>query len=179
MKDYIEAANSTKGDKFHGQMVGMFYFLNAAREFIEAANHLDAIKKTLFYGKKLYKIDEGFTWGGVNLAGYTDAIHPDIFHAIIGVATEAGEMMEALVKTIEGVAAGEVTAIDEVNLKEESGDVLWYLAVLFKRIETDFGAEAKRNIAKLMLRYPAGFSQENALVRDIAAERKLLESEPA
>ena len=178
MQDFINAAVSTKSDTFHGEMVGYFYFMQAMRDFIEAANHLDHIKKTLFYGRKLYNVETNHRWG-VDLKPIGDVIHPDIIHAIVGVATEAGEQCEALLKAIEAIGNGEASSIDTVNLKEESGDILWYLALLFNRIETDFGTEAKRVIAKLMLRYPDGFSQENALVRDIAAERALLEKEPA
>lgn len=180
MKDYIDAALTTKSDAWHGQMVGMIYFQHALREFIDAANHLDAIKKTLFYGKKLYQIAENHTWGGVNLEGIVETIPADIIHAIVGLSTETGELCEALLEAINGAVMGKgVTALDTTNLKEESGDLLWYLAVMFKELETDFGTEGKRNIAKLMKRFPNGFTQDNALVRDLIAERATLEGAAA
>jgi NTP pyrophosphatase (non-canonical NTP hydrolase) len=178
MQDYIKAALTTKSDDFHGKLVGYFYFVQALRDFVDAARHLDAIKKTLFYGRKLYKIETNHNWG-VDLAQLPTAIHPDIIHAIVGIATEAGEMVEALLKAIEDIAHGRASALDEVNLKEESGDILWYFAILFHRIGTTFGVEARRNIAKLMLRFPDGFTDENALVRDLIAERNLLERDAA
>ena len=179
MKDYIDAALTTKGGQFHGKRIGLMFFIAALRDFVHAANHLDNIKKTLFYGRKLGKLDESFEWGGVNLDLVKEAIHPDIIHGIIGGATETGEQCEALVKALDDMMQGRAVTFDEVNLKEECGDQLWYLAILLARLGTDFTTEAKRNIAKLMLRFPAGFTEQNALVRDIAAERALLESEVA
>lgn len=176
MQDYIDAAQSTKGGEFHGERVGLMYFITALRDFVDAANHLDAIKKTLFYGRKLYKIDEGHKWGGVNLGLVADTIHPDIIHGIVGVATESAELCEAVLKALDDMMQGRAADFDEVNLKEEGGDLLWYLAILFSQLGTDFTTEARRNIAKLMLRYPDGFSEQNALVRDLKAERQLLET---
>jgi NTP pyrophosphatase (non-canonical NTP hydrolase) len=175
MKDYIDAALSTKGGDFHGEQVGVMYFIQALRDFVDAAHHLDAIKKTLFYGKPLYKLG-GHKFGGVNLSLITDDIKPDIIHGIIGGATETGEMVEALLRALEGMLMGEAVTLDETNLKEETGDQLWYLAILLAALGTDFTTEGKRNIAKLMVRFPAGFTDANALVRDLKAERALLES---
>ena len=45
MQDYIDAAQATKSDKFYGDRVGLFYFIRALKDHIDAANHLDAIKK--------------------------------------------------------------------------------------------------------------------------------------
>jgi NTP pyrophosphatase (non-canonical NTP hydrolase) len=176
VKDYIEAALSTKGGEFHGQRVGLMYLIAALRDFVDAANHLDQIKKALFYGRKLYNVQENHAWGGVNLDLVKDAIDPDIIHGIIGCATESGEMADALLKALDDMMQGRAFAFDEVNLKEEGGDQLWYLAILFAALDTDFLTEARRNIAKLMLRYPNGFSEQNALVRDLKAERELLET---
>ena len=179
MQDYIDAAQATKSDKFYGERVGLFYFIRALKDAIDAANHLDAIKKSLFYGKPLYNVPEGHDWGGVNLAKIADSIHPDIIHAIVGGITETAEMGEALVKALEDILHARGDGIDETNLKEEAGDQLWYLAVLLKALDTTFTAEGRRNIAKLMKRFPDGFSEDNALVRDIAAERRILEGEAA
>lgn len=179
MKEFIDAALTTKSDQFYGERVGLFYFIQALRDVIQAANHLDKIKKTLFYGKPLYNVAENHTWGGVNLARVTDEIPPDVIHAIVGGITETAEMAEAMVKAIEGILHGKPSTLDAVNLKEEAGDQLWYLAILFNAIGTDFTTEGRRVIAKLMKRFPDGFSENNALVRDLIAERKVLEGEVA
>jgi NTP pyrophosphatase (non-canonical NTP hydrolase) len=177
VKDYVQVATQTNSGQYHGQMVGLIYFIQACKDFVEAANHLDAIKKTLFYGRKLYNIETNFNWGGVNLDGIQGSVPPDVMHAVVGIATEAGELIQNVLDAINGVVMGRSKEVDVVNLKEESGDVLWYLALLFKALDTDFETEGRRNLAKLLLRYPDGFTQHNALTRDIQAERTLLEQE--
>ena len=64
---------------------------------------------------------------------------------------------------------------DEVNLKEEAGDLLWYLAMLFRELDTDFTEVATTNINKLKARFPEKFTEEKAYVRDLITERKILE----
>jgi len=52
-----------------------------------------------------------------------NAIHPDLSHAIFGITTESCEFLEGLIK------ASDVFFADKVNLKEELGDICWYLAI--------------------------------------------------
>ena len=65
--------------------------------------------------------------------------------------------------------------LDMVNVKEEAGDILWYLAVLFDEIGTDFESEMKRVIKKLQKRFPDKFTESGAYERDIKSEREILE----
>lgn len=55
----------------------------------------------------------------------SDAIHPDLVHAIFGIVTEAAEFME-------GVDGRDTFFADRVNLKEEIGDICWYLGIAQK-----------------------------------------------
>jgi len=66
----------------------------------------------------------------------------------LGVGGEAGEVQEIIKK---GHRPGK--EIDIPHLKEEIGDVLWYLAVLADFYGLDFGEIAMENIAKLQKRY--------------------------
>ena len=66
--------------------------------------------------------------------------------------------------------------LDLVNVKEEAGDMLWYIALLFDELGTDFPTEMERVINKLAVRYPDKFSSDSALVRNLKAERDVLES---
>lgn len=97
---------------------------------------------------------------------------PRVLHAAIGLVTESGELIDALKKSI---FYGR--EIDMTNVKEEAGDILWYLAILFDAIGTDFTTEQKRVIEKLKTRFPEKFTEEAAYNRDLVAERKVLESE--
>lgn len=101
-------------------------------------------------------------------------VDPRILHASIGFVTEAGEFQDALKKTL---FYGE--DLDLTNLKEELGDMLWYMAIAMDALGTDFEDEQDRVIRKLKKRFPSKF--ENALAeevnRDRKAERKILETE--
>lgn len=93
-----------------------------------------------------------------------------LLHAGIGIATESGEFLDALKKH---VFYGK--DLDRVNLKEELGDLLWYIAIAMDELGTDFNTEQLRNIAKLSARYPEKFTREAAEFRDLLKERQILE----
>lgn len=94
-----------------------------------------------------------------------------LLHAALGMQTETAEFSDALKKSI---FYGK--PLDVVNLKEEIGDLFWYLAIAVDELGTTFDAEMSRVINKLKLRYPNKFTSEDALNRDLKAERDLLES---
>lgn len=95
-----------------------------------------------------------------------------LLHAAIGLATESGELLDALKKTI---FYGK--ELDHVNVKEELGDLLWYIAVAMDELGTDFETEMERNIAKLQSRYPEKFTEVHAEERDLVREREILEQD--
>jgi NTP pyrophosphatase (non-canonical NTP hydrolase) len=97
-------------------------------------------------------------------------INPRVLHAAIGCVTESGEMIDAIKK-----AMFYGKNLDVVNIKEEAGDILWYLAILFDALDTNFETEMKRVIQKLQVRFPEKFTEENAEVRDLDKERSVLE----
>jgi NTP pyrophosphatase (non-canonical NTP hydrolase) len=87
---------------------------------------------------------------------------------VLGVATESAEMCEALKPSLDG------QDFDALNMKEESGDVLWYLAVMFDALATSFPVEMTRVIAKLRTRFSDKFTEDAANNRDLFAERDTL-----
>lgn len=94
-----------------------------------------------------------------------------LLHAGIGLATEAGELLDALKKHI---FYGK--PLDVVNIKEEVGDLFWYLAVGCDEIDGDFEDIMETNIAKLKARYGEKFSEHRATNRDLNTEREILET---
>ena len=94
-----------------------------------------------------------------------------ILHAAIGLATEAGEVQDALKKHL---FYGK--PLDKVNLAEEMGDIFWYMAILSDALGVGFDDIQTKNIAKLKARYGDKFTAAAALNRDLDAERKILES---
>lgn len=94
----------------------------------------------------------------------------DLLHASMGLVTEAGEFQDMLKKHF---FYGK--PLDEVNLKEEIGDLLWYCAIALEALGTDFESVMQTNIDKLRARYPQEFTEELAENRDLAKERDILE----
>lgn len=81
--------------------------------------------------------------------------------AALGLAGEAGEFAN-LVKKM--TAHGH--PFDPASLKDELGDVLWYLAEAATAAGLDLNEIAQENVDKLLKRYPEGFSQENSVNRE-------------
>jgi hypothetical protein len=98
-----------------------------------------------------------------------------LLHAALGGFTEDAELLEAIKKSFE---TGE--PLDMANLKEEFGDSGWYRelgldAIGATREEVD-ALNVKKLTDKMKGRYKTGsFSNEQAVNRDTAAERELLE----
>ncbi len=91
-------------------------------------------------------------------------------HMVTGMVTESAEIADAYKKHF---AYGK--ELDLVNVKEELGDLLWYIVGLCTMHNWDPKDIMANNIAKLRARYPEKFNQEQALNRDLNAERNILE----
>jgi len=94
-----------------------------------------------------------------------------LLHAAMGMQTEAGEFTDALKKHF---FCGK--ELDRVNLVEELGDQLWYIAVAIDALDSTMEEVMDKVIRKLAVRYPEKFTDINAIERDLDAERKELET---
>jgi NTP pyrophosphatase (non-canonical NTP hydrolase) len=93
-----------------------------------------------------------------------------MLHASMGLATEAGEFVDAMKKWLfYGKDPG------RANLEEELGDILWYVALAADELGVTFEDLMKKNDAKLEARYGPAFSEEKAINRDLKKELKVLE----
>lgn len=173
--DYQTEAQRTKSTKFYGSQVGFAVFRRRLDAAIMALQALDEVKKQLFYGK----FSPGLTEHGImtNCLGLDlPAVHADdkkaidLLHGIIGKATEAGEMLEALFS-----AVIEHKPMDRTNIIEEVGDGHWYDAIILEAVSGNFADTQRINIAKLRARFPEKFSETKAIIRDIPHERTVLE----
>lgn len=154
----------------------------AMKAYVAAGNMLDDIKKNVFYGKEInpekwsYQLQElklaeqkiPAVLGEQSVAGID--INPRLFHAIIGIATESTELVEAVLKSIETGFD-----IDNVNVQEELGDLNWYQAIAIDASNADWDQILETNIAKLKHRYPEKFTADKAINRDLHIERNILE----
>lgn len=95
-----------------------------------------------------------------------------LFHFFVGIATESGELLDAIKKSI---VYGK--PLDKVNLKEELGDVMWYVARACATLGVTLEEVMETNIKKLAARYPDGFTEHAALVRNLDTERQILEKD--
>jgi len=75
-----------------------------------------------------------------------------ILHATIGIASEAGEVADVVKKSL-----FYNRKLDKEKLKEEIGDLLWYIALCITGIDSSFEEIMEQNIAKLKARYPEQF----------------------
>jgi NTP pyrophosphatase (non-canonical NTP hydrolase) len=99
-----------------------------------------------------------------------------LFHYLVGLSTESGELLDAIKKSI---VYGK--PLDKVNLIEELGDACWYIARACETLNISMEEVMEININKLKKRYGEKFSEAAALNRDLTGERAVLEqsSEPA
>jgi len=95
----------------------------------------------------------------------------DNLHMVLGMVTESAELADVYKKNL-----AYKKDIDIVNVKEEIGDLLWYVVNFCTINKLDIGEILATNIAKLQLRYPERFEEHMAINRDITKERELLEN---
>ena len=174
MEDYIKLAQRTENKdndgiaaRLEAQVDKVFPALNKA---ILALQELDyTVKKECFYGKppkyyeaELFKKDPE----KVSVLHKKDFIR--LLHGFMGIATEAGEGLEALANYYNS------KNLDKVNVGEELGDVFWYSAIIADECETTFSKEQKKNIAKLASRHGEAFSDVKVMERNLEKERAIL-----
>lgn len=153
--------------------------------FVTVSEMLDCLKKKIYY-KNSKKYNEKFTDLARSLTYFSSSIDrhhsepvheevlegvdPRVFHAIIGIATESGELVSALQSNING------HELDGVNVCEEWGDASWYgIGILHDALGVDPVETLRRNIAKLAARYPEKYTDEAAEHRNLDTERQILE----
>lgn len=170
--DYVAETDVTASDVWGGDNASADLLLADLRVFVEAAKRLDQHKKVLF--RKRSNEEAGlppFDYTVKSPVSFYFMRHEsELLHGIVGVATEAGELAEIAVKKLEYPSPADIT-----NVREEIGDVLWYLARLIRFAGTTFLAEMVRNIAKLRNRHGSKFNAERDANRDLSAERAVLE----
>lgn len=165
-KTYIGHVANLASDKYHTNVVPEYeldYMLRAAKAVTQWA---DLVKRGLFYGT-----DVPLRGSPSATSVKHDPKLADLVHGVVGLFTEAGELIEHLHDVLTGKKE-----LDRVNLIEEMGDAHWYLALLHKFNGTTPSQTWDINIAKLRQRFPDKFTQEAAQheARDLYAEREVL-----
>jgi NTP pyrophosphatase (non-canonical NTP hydrolase) len=91
-------------------------------------------------------------------------------HMVLGIVTEAAELADVFKKSL-----AYNKEIDWTNVREEFGDLMWYIANFCKSHDFDLEEILGTNIAKLKARYPDKFTEEKANNRHLDVERQVLE----
>lgn len=88
------------------------------------------------------------------------AFHPEktkIIYPALGLGSEAGEVLGKIKKWIRGDDGdAEMSMERKDKIKDELGDVLWYVAVLSHDLGYELGDIAKLNVVKLQSRKERG-----------------------
>ena len=95
------------------------------------------------------------TWSPVN--------NDDVLHCIMGLSTESNELLDNLKKHM---FYGR--ELDMQNIKEELGDIEFYLSILYDTIGYSQSEARRDNQMKLKKRYPDKF--KDVVVRDVDTE---------
>lgn len=80
-------------------------------------------------------------------------------HALHGMSGEVGEIHSLYQKSYQG------HDVVFAHLKNELGDLLWFIAEYCTAMDWKLEDVAIKNIAKLKARYPEGFSEDKSLHR--------------
>lgn len=159
---------SQKFDEIRGRIAGRDNALvNTLEAFSAVAETLDVNKKQIFYGKG-YVEETGSVTALPAISD--DAIR--VLHAIIGIATEAGELVDAFLKYVRGEMSWEAFC---TNMMEEGGDIEWYQALLRDVTGIIEAIEKNANNNKLLVkRYGLQFDKDKAANRNLDEELKAL-----
>ena len=83
-----------------------------------------------------------------------------LIEGLMGLSSESGEALDILKKFL-----FQGHELDKEHLKEELGDVAWYLAVSAHAIGCSLEDIVVKNIEKLQGRYPEGFDADRSVNR--------------
>jgi NTP pyrophosphatase (non-canonical NTP hydrolase) len=177
---YTEQAKRTESYLDTDIKLNLKYITSLSDLIIAAGNLLDQIKKNVFYHKPInlvltnkLKFDVEHALSKLNLIPnpekdkITLPVNFRVFHAIVGITTEASELMEAL-----DFYTGKM---DTVNILEECFDVDWYQFILMDELNGGILQVWETGFNKLKKRYPEKFTNTAAINRNVIIERGTLE----
>lgn len=181
VKDCLRTESKLETLKLNKEVVEKLFIM-----FQELTEILDGLKKYSFYGKN-EKFSEEFAERLANISAIANSLqqrpksfilsredtelNSRMFHGILGIMTEAGELAQIWSKHMDG------ESFDAVHVQEEcQGDIGWYTAIITDELGLDWETGLKNNIDKLKVRYPNKFDAELAANRNLEQERKMLEN---
>lgn len=159
MERYLNESSRTAADKVFFENELSDVVDDALLQFVTDASLLDKHKKSIFYNRH-----PGGNYPVDSEDHYSKRADRNVIHGILGIATEAAEIADLLYKGDVGRA----------KLLDECGDILWYLALIFRTLGVSFEEVGDLNLAKLKARFPEKFDAEKAIKRTTDAEEQLV-----
>jgi len=174
-KDYKPWVQNKLSPKFHSdpEDESESELRTIIEDFIEVGNRLDVLKKNKFYGRikgHPKHVDSGVEVRQSDSAFKKESESEPLLHAIIGMATESVEMLEAIY-----ASKWKGEEFDVVNFFEEMGDLEFYRSIPFNNLNWTEKEVRDTNYFKLEKRYPVGYTDKDATERDLDSERIILE----
>lgn len=157
--NYSSVALRTESPAFHP--TNSLELTNALHTLVRVGKHLDSFKRQMFYGSP-QGISEDRP---IKLS--LEQIR--VLHGILGLATETAELAEVFMESLNDQTKMNITLI-----KEELGDIQWYVALISDASALLMNDVLATNIAKLSCRYPERFDAQRAVQRDLDAEHSIL-----
>jgi NTP pyrophosphatase (non-canonical NTP hydrolase) len=165
---YSEFVGALASKERHTHLVPHRLFRLIATQALYDQEQLDALKKALFAGKHNHSLEatrksyamapEAEDYPGVNM---------DLLHGILGLRTEADELLRLTVD------ARSYKTIDPQKVVDEAGDALFYIALQLRAVGKTLDDALDGNVAKLKVRYPEGYNSA------VAAAEKNRDAEAA
>lgn len=148
--DYQVAARKTAGTDQYLDRVWQVELIHTLYEFVELAKIIDRAKKAASYGRNIDEYPENYSSVSRGDIPY------DVFHGVLGIAGEAGEIVDLL---LQGCVEG---TLNVEKMKEEQGDNLWYHAILADGLGTGLAEIAGGNRDKLAKRWEKALAEGRA-----------------
>jgi NTP pyrophosphatase (non-canonical NTP hydrolase) len=165
MRKYIEDAQRTKPQENHLEDFDPDELGCTLKASLASLEVIDQIKKKLFYNKPMSLSmetpqEEIFEFKGIDI---------EVIHGILGILSEAAELGQVLLD-----AAMSGLPLDQLDLKDELGDVMWYQALILNSIGSNFEEAGESNIAKLRERFPDKFDASRAINPNKEVEKSVI-----
>lgn len=130
-------------------------------ESYEKTQHITKLRNKIVSLTSKKSETEAYMIAAMRTAG-TSSIHDMLMNAALGLTGEAGEFADHIKKY-----AFQGHGLDKEHLKNELGDIMWYIALACKATGLTFDDIMKANIEKLKKRYPGeGFDPVRSVYRE-------------
>lgn len=173
-EQYTQHVLARASTQWHGEKLDFDDLKDVLSSFIKVGNRLDLVKKALMYGREIVDgTDPFFILPVETVTPPIPETDQAIAHAILGIATEGVELVEAFYAYL-----FQGKPLDHINLQEEAGDVQWYRALLLHALNQTHVENITQNDAKLEKRFgpvSVGFTCKAANERNLVGEREVLQ----